>query len=172
MLVMFNIKMNSVFEICLLYRVKFFFMKQLLIFFSLVFYGNSNGQNINKAIIKEEFIFDQAPFKECHAPTIESTPSGLVASWFGGTKEKNKDVEIWLSRRDNNGWSKPVSVANGIQHDKKRYPCWNPVLFKVPDGPLMLFYNVHRNHKTNELTVMQMMMVQPGLKDAGYRKIF
>lgn len=97
------------------------------------------------AIVKEIFIFTEAPFKECHASTIESTPEGLVASWFGGTKERNKDVEIWVSRNENGSWSKPVSVANGIQHKDKRYPTWNPVLYKYPEGPLMLFYKAGPN---------------------------
>lgn len=99
----------------------------------------------HSAIIKNEFIFQDAPFKECHASTIESTPNGLVAAWFGGTKEKNKDVEIWLSRRVEGKWTKPVSVASGIQHADKRYPTWNPVLFQIKAGELMLFYKVGPN---------------------------
>jgi predicted neuraminidase len=93
-------------------------------------------------IIKEEFVFLEAPFKECHASTIAETPAGLVVAWFGGTKEKNKDVEIWLSRKVDDAWTNPVSVANGIQDKKLRYPCWNPVLFQIPDGPLQLYYKV------------------------------
>lgn len=99
------------------------------------------------AIIKSEFIFTEAPFDECHASTIESTPIGLVAAWFGGTKEKNKDVEIWISRKLKGEWSAPESLANGIQHKDKRYPTWNPVLFQYPDGPLLLFYKVGPNPK-------------------------
>lgn len=95
-----------------------------------------------KGIITDEFIFNKAPFPESHASTIAETPKGLVASWFGGTKERNPDVEIWVSRRINNKWTPPVSVANGIQNDSLRYPCWNPVLYQVPSGPLLLFYKV------------------------------
>jgi len=104
--------------------------------------ASAHAQQQNDLIMKEEFIFKKAPFASCHASTIESTPDGLVAAWFGGTHEKNKDVEIWLSRKTDGKWTDPVSVANGIQHDDKRYPCWNPVLFQYPDGPLMLFYKV------------------------------
>jgi predicted neuraminidase len=95
-----------------------------------------------KGIVTEEFIFDKASFPESHAATIEETPKGLVAAWFGGTKERNPDVEIRLSRRVNGKWTTPVSVANGIQNDTLRYPTWNPVLYQVPNGDLLLFYKV------------------------------
>jgi predicted neuraminidase len=39
-------------------------------------------------------------------------------------------------------WSEPVEVADGIQSDSLRYPCWNPVLFQPESGPLMLFYKI------------------------------
>src|SRR5215467_5931517 len=93
-------------------------------------------------IVAAEFIYEQAPFPSCHASTIAETKSGLVAAWFGGTQEKNPDVGIWVSRRERRGWSKLVEVANGIQVDGRRYPCWNPVLFQPVNGPLLLFYKV------------------------------
>jgi len=108
----------------------------LFLFIAPVIYAQKQG------VITEEFIFNEAPFKECHASTIAETPAGLVASWFGGTKEKNVDVEIWMSRKVNGSWSKPVSVANGIQNASLRYPCWNPVLYQVPNGALQLYYKV------------------------------
>jgi predicted neuraminidase len=95
-----------------------------------------------KGIVVDEFIFDSVPFPESHAATIAETPQGLIAAWFGGTKERNPDVEIWVSRRVKNAWTKPVSVANGIVDAKLRYPCWNPVLFQMPKGELLLFYKV------------------------------
>ncbi len=98
-----------------------------------------------QGITLEEFIFEEAPFKECHASTIAETPAGLITSWFGGTEEKNDDVEIWISRKVNGKWTNPVSVANGIQNEKLRYPCWNPVLYQVPDGPLQIYYKVGPN---------------------------
>ncbi len=93
------------------------------------------------AVVTAEFIFEQAPFPSCHASTIEDTGGGLVAAWFGGTDEGNPDVGIWVSRHDGGGWSPPVEVAKGIESGKQ-YPCWNPVLFQAPDGPLVLFYKV------------------------------
>jgi predicted neuraminidase len=93
-------------------------------------------------LVLSEFIYEKAPFPSCHASTIVETPSGLVAAWFGGQYEKAKDVGIWVSRRSNAGWSDLVEVANGVQSDGSRHPCWNPVLFRPSNGPLLLFYKV------------------------------
>lgn len=89
-----------------------------------------------------EFIFEKAPFPSAHASTIVETPQGLVAAWFGGTAERNPDVEIWISRHEAGRWLPPVKVADGVQADGKRHPCWNPVLFQPANGPLLLFYKV------------------------------
>jgi predicted neuraminidase len=93
-------------------------------------------------IVKSEFIYETAPFPSCHASTIVEADRGLLAAWFGGTDEGEKDVGIWLSHHADGRWSKPVEVANGVESADLRYPCWNPVLFKPKSGPLMLFYKV------------------------------
>jgi predicted neuraminidase len=94
-------------------------------------------------LVSEEFIYEKSTFPSCHASTIVETSRGLVAAWFGGTHEKHPDVGIWSSFHDGNGWSAPVEWANGVQHDGKRHPCWNPVLFQPPgDAPTMLFFKV------------------------------
>ncbi|MCA9214261.1 MAG: exo-alpha-sialidase [Planctomycetales bacterium] len=79
---------------------------------------------------------------ECHASTIVETPAGLVAAWFGGKHEKNPDVGIWVSRHVDGQWSKPVEVFDGSEGEEQEFACWNPVLFKPKDGPLLLFYKV------------------------------
>lgn len=95
-------------------------------------------------LIKSEFIYplSEKPTPECHASTIVEVEDGLVAAWFGGTEERNKDVGIWVSQNLDGDWTKPVEVVNGFQNDSLRYPCWNPVLFQPKNGPLMLFYKV------------------------------
>jgi len=100
------------------------------------------GRAADSAIVKSEFIFETAPFPQCHASTIVETATGLVAAWFGGTREKDRDVGIWVSRHGEGAWSAPVEVANGLQSDGTRLPCWNPVLFQPKTGPLLLFYKV------------------------------
>jgi predicted neuraminidase len=102
----------------------------------------------HSALITQEFIYTEAPFPQCHASTITPTKTGLLAAWFGGTHEKNDDVEIWVSHFDGKGWSKVRSVANGIQSKDFRYPCWNPVLFTQPDGEILLFYKVGAHPRT------------------------
>jgi predicted neuraminidase len=91
---------------------------------------------------ESEFIYETAPYPSCHASTLEETPSGLVAAWFGGTHERHPDVGIWVSRHEQEGWTKPVEVANGVESATNRYPTWNPVLFRPDSGPLFLFYKV------------------------------
>lgn len=93
-------------------------------------------------IVKAEFIYETAPYPACHASTIVETRDGFVAAWFGGTAEKNPDVGIWMARRVDEKWTAPIEIANGIQPDGTRYPCWNPVLFQPKAGPLLLFYKV------------------------------
>ena len=96
------------------------------------------------AVVQSEFLNEHAPYPECHASTIvETAPGQLVAAWFGGTKERNPDVGIWVARQENGRWLPAVEVANGIQADgSKREPTWNPVLFQPVGGPLVLFYKV------------------------------
>lgn len=100
------------------------------------------AQSGNSAILRSEWIYERAPFPECHASTLSETPQGLVAAWFGGTRERHPDVGIWVSHRTTANWTAPVEVATGVQPDGKRLPCWNPVLFQVPGGELLLFYKV------------------------------
>ena len=101
-------------------------------------------------ITRDEFLYEQAPFIECHASTIEELPNGdLIAAYFGGTKERNPDVCIWTQtkKKGSDRWSEPKLVADGIQNDTLRYACWNPVLYQVPvkGGELWLFYKVGPN---------------------------
>lgn len=98
-----------------------------------------------EGIVKDEFIFSRSPDPESHAATIAETPKGLIAAWFAGTKERNPDVGIVVSRLVDDKWTEPVEVVNGVINDTLRYACWNPVLFQVPGGELLLFYKTGPN---------------------------
>jgi predicted neuraminidase len=107
--------------------------------------GDGAAQNTSApspAIVRSEFLFETAPFPSVHASTIVETREGLVAAWFGGTREGASDVGIWLSRQVKGSWTAPVEVANGIQADGARHPCWNPVLFRNADDSIRLFFKV------------------------------
>jgi predicted neuraminidase len=104
-------------------------------------------------IIEQKFIYEQAPFPQCHASTIAESSRGLVAAWFGGTREKHPDVGIWVSRQEGGKWTAPVEVAHGIQYQLTdgtvhRHPTWNPVLFQPRNGPLLLFYKAGPSPQT------------------------
>jgi predicted neuraminidase len=126
-------------------------MKKITIALAFLVLGSGNSlfaqtqtknqeQRWKSGILVDEFIYEKAPFPQCHAATIAETPKGLIAAFFGGTRERNPDVCIWVSRLVNNKWTEPVNVANGIVNDTLRYATWNPVLYQVPGGDLMLFY--------------------------------
>jgi len=119
--------------------------KKLLILTTALFIAGQSFAQLKlwqKGVVTDEFIYEKAPYPECHASTIAETPTGFVASWFGGTKERNPDVCIWVSRLVNGKWTEAINVANGIQNDTLRYPTWNPVLYQIPGGDLLLFYKI------------------------------
>ena len=95
---------------------------------------------MRQGMFKGEFLFQPAPFAQCHASTIVESRRGVVAAWFGGTREGHRDVVIWVSLRVGGQWTPPVEVANGVQSSEQRNPCLNPVFFQPTEGPLLLFF--------------------------------
>lgn len=155
--------------------------------------GDSSSDASTDAILSDEFLYNKASFPECHGATIVETKNGdLVASFFGGTKERNPDCCIWTASRGGRSpfgsttteWTAPQLAADGIfslddpmaalagidststpvtaentkftelpyssaaespragSTGKARKACWNPVLFQVPGGDLLLFYKI------------------------------
>lgn len=129
------------------------------------------------AIVEDQFLYEKASFPECHGATIVELKNGdLVASFFGGTKERNPDCCIWVCRKPKGAteWSAPYLAADGVfslndpqaplagitaestpagadpvastfvgdPAQARRKACWNPVLFQVPGGDLLLFYKI------------------------------
>lgn len=93
------------------------------------------------AVVRSSFVYEPGPVPSVHASTIVETRDGLLAAWFGGTREGHPDVVIWASRWSGTSWSAPLEIANGVQPDGTRFPCYNPVLFAVGDT-LFLSYKV------------------------------
>lgn len=101
---------------------------------------SQNQEKVEPKIISSGFIYETAPFPQCHASTLLETPSGIMASWFGGTYEKHPDVSIYTSVLSNGIWSAPQMVADGVENETFRNPTWNPVLHQLEDGKIVLFY--------------------------------
>ncbi len=89
---------------------------------------------IREFIVKEE----DKPFDSCHASTLIQMANGvIVTAWFGGSREKGPDVDIWAARRVRGKWEAP-RVAARIRGTAM----WNPVLFQKQDGTILLFFKV------------------------------
>lgn len=72
---------------------------------------------LDKRVVKDEFVYKQTDFPQCHASSIVELDNGdLVATYFGGTKERNPDVCIWVNRKPKGSdrWSEPILVADGV----------------------------------------------------------
>ncbi|WP_288317767.1 family 78 glycoside hydrolase catalytic domain [Xylanibacter caecicola] len=71
----------------------------------------------DNAVVADEFLYTKTSFPECHSATITETTKGdLIATYFGGTKERNPDVCIWISRKPKGSdkWLAPQLVADGV----------------------------------------------------------
>ena len=105
---------------------------------------NISYEKGRKGLQEDDFICRKPSFPESHAATIVEGRRGIVAAWFGGTKEKNPDCCIWVSRKTKTGWTEPQMVADGVL-DGTKYACWNPVLTETPKGELQLYYKIGVN---------------------------
>ena len=101
----------------------------------------------DERILKDEFLYETAPFASPHAATIVETRRGdLVSAYFGGTYERNPDCCIWVNikKKGKGEWSAPILAADGMV-DGVKTACWNPVLTEMPNGELWLFYKVGKS---------------------------
>ncbi len=89
-------------------------------------------------MLVNEFIYPPKSVTEsCHASTVLPLADGtIIAAWFGGSKEGNDDVKIWVSRRVDEKWDVPYSVSV----KGEALPHWNPVLFLRENGEVVLYF--------------------------------
>lgn len=87
--------------------------------------------------IKKEFIYEKIEnVPECHASTVLPLPDGRVmCAWFAGEHEKNDNVRIWFSIREDGKWSVPAKIPS-----EENVPHWNPVLDLKNDGTVRVYF--------------------------------
>ena len=104
----------------------------------------SENKNVQKHSKKKENVFPlrddvrggNFPFPESHTSTLIKLDNGqFLVAWFSGTKEKNDDVGIWISKGKPDHWTFPKEIAK-MREDAY----WNPVLFKSPGGEIKLYF--------------------------------
>jgi predicted neuraminidase len=117
--------------------------------FGLLLFGSCKSalekKTWKEGILVDEFIYEKAPYPSCHSVTIvEATNGDLVSAWFGGSHERHPDVCIYsaIKPKGSDKWGEPIKVADGVMKDGTRFPTWNPVLYQIPNGDLMLFYKI------------------------------
>jgi predicted neuraminidase len=123
--------------------------KLTIVLFGLLLLGSCKSalekKTWKEGILVDEFIYEKAPYPSCHSVTIvEATNGDLVSAWFGGSHERHPDVCIYsaIKPKGSDKWGEPIKVADGVMNDGTRFPTWNPVLYQIPGGDLMLFYKI------------------------------
>lgn len=103
---------------------------------------SSYGEYLREMLFFHEDVFQKSQvFRQCNASTIVQLRNNrFLVGWFAGTTEGHNDTGIWLADRFQKTWSKPRLVAK--VNDE---PHWNPVLFRTPDGRVLLFFKVGAN---------------------------
>jgi predicted neuraminidase len=95
-------------------------------------------------MLRSEFVFTRAPFRQCHASTLVELARGkLLAAWFGGAHEGAADVAIWGSIFEDGKWSPPKVWASAAGT-----ACWNPVLFLLQPGEAALYFKYGVNPRS------------------------
>lgn len=84
-----------------------------------------------------KLVMKKCPTEMCHASTLlKIGQNRFLVAWFGGTKEGNGDVAIWITRGNEENFDEPEILS---QSDEAH---WNPVLFRINEKKIMIFYKV------------------------------
>lgn len=88
-------------------------------------------------------IMEQCPTVMCHASTVlKLNEQEYLTAWFGGSVEGADDVAIWMARGDGEHFSEPIKVAVSEEAH------WNPVLFRINEQKIILFYKEGKEIRT------------------------
>ena len=74
------------------------------------------------------------PTASAHASCIARVGGEIWLTWFGGTQEGHRDVDIYFTQKTKEDWTTPtrISVSDQLPH-------WNPVLMPCPKGADLYF---------------------------------
>lgn len=85
---------------------------------------------------RKEYV--EIPTRNAHVNNMARFQGNLFMTWFGGTKEGDDDVDIYVAHRGEKGWEPAKRVASDPS-----IPYWNPVLLPR-ENHMDLFYKISR----------------------------
>jgi predicted neuraminidase len=81
---------------------------------------------------------------EVHASAVHAMDNGIMAYWFGGSREGAADVKIYQAEFDGENWlpATPIIDRLTLQRDLDRYirKVGNPVSYRWDDGTIWVFF--------------------------------
>jgi len=88
-------------------------------------------------IVQQALIFDTLPGRpSSHCATMTETADGsILAAWYSGTREGERDVAIMAARCEQSHWS-----MSTVLHDTLGLSDGNPLLCTLPDGTVVLWF--------------------------------
>jgi predicted neuraminidase len=100
-------------------------------------------------IIKTDFV-SLPDVQAVHASSIiEVSPHVFLVAYFGGPGQGPMGNKIYVSRYENGKWGSACNVVHAGEVASISEPgydyvmsCWDPVLFKLPNGRIVLFYKI------------------------------
>jgi len=104
------------------------------------------------------------------SPSIVQVAEGeFLVAWAAGTDENAPDVAVLISRYSSGKWSTPVEAVMPLSRNflvcghhfsppescKGQNSTWNPVLFSMREGKLLLFYQVGISRSASRRWIVQ-----------------
>lgn len=92
-----------------------------------------------------------SPMVQNHAAFLHQQDDGsLICAWFGGTLEGRSDISIYASVLSPGGeqWGEAQRLSFDPDHSEQ-----NPVLFRAPDGRLLLFHTSQPSGNQDECRI-------------------
>lgn len=96
-------------------------------------------------LFESGYVTEDSPTESVHSGTLTELPDGgVLAAWFGGSREGARDVAIYASRWNGSDWSTPHVLLDRMTAERELRvslrKLGNPVLFTGTDGRLWLFF--------------------------------